>query len=371
MASRIRALVVDDSALMRRYLTEILESDPAIEVVGTARDGEEAVLAALSLRPDVITLDINMPRMDGLTALQYIMAEAPCPVLVVSSLTQKGALATFEALELGAVDYIAKPEGTVSLGIKALSAEIVSKVKAVARANLRHARRARPRPGRARRPCPPVRVPAGGTGKIVVIGVSTGGPKTLMEILPQLPGDFPVPVVVVQHMPAHFTAAFAERLNHHCALQVKEAANEDTLQPGRVLVAPGGYHLKVRKRLGSPEIRCQLSREPATLYVPSVSVTLSSLLEVVGPQRLVGVLLTGMGDDGADEMVKIREGGGFTIAEAEETAIVWGMPREAIERGGATRVLPAYAIAQALVEEVTESAAGGNRTAHPKAEGGG
>lgn len=367
MPDQIRVLVVDDSALMRRYLTEILEGDPAIRVVGTARDGEEAVLAALSLRPDVITLDINMPKMDGLTALQYIMAQAPCPVLVISSLTQKGALTTFEALELGAVDYIAKPEGTVSLGIKDLSAEIVSKVKAVARANLRHVRKVGPQPGRTKRPCPPARSPVEVTEKVVVIGVSTGGPKTLMDILPQLPGDFPAPVVVVQHMPAHFTAAFAQRLNQHCALQVKEAADEDILQPGWVLVAPGGYHLKVRKKLGSAEIKCRLSREPETLYVPSVSVTFSSLLDVVGARCLIGVLLTGMGNDGANEMVKIRQGGGFTIAEAEETAVVWGMPREAIERGGATLVLPSYAIAQALVEEVNKCAAGRNRTAYTKA----
>ena len=363
MAGRVRVLVVDDSALMRRYLTEILESDPAVTVVGRARDGEEAVLKAVELKPDVVTLDINMPKMDGLTALQYIMVQAPCPVVVVSSLTQKGALATFEALELGAVDYVAKPEGTVSAGIKALADEIVAKVKTAARARWRRAGPSSKVPKGAVVVPAPAKTFCGRSERIVVIGVSTGGPRTLMDILPRLPRDFPAPVVVVQHMPADFTGPFAERLDRHCALRVKEAANNDGLTPGQVLVAPGGYHLKVRKRLGSREIRCHLSREPATLYVPSVSVTMASLLDVVDARRLIGVLLTGMGDDGADTMVRIKQGGGLTIAEAEETAIVWGMPREAIERGGAALVLPSHAIADALVEEVIRGVAGNGRDA--------
>lgn len=367
MADKIRVLVVDDSALMRRYLTEILETDPSIIVVGRARDGEEAVLKAMELKPDVVTLDINMPKMDGLTALQYIMVQAPCPVVVVSSLTQKGALATFEALELGAIDYVAKPEGTVSAGIKALAAEIVAKVKTAARANWRRARPSLKRPARTEAVPLPARLSCERAERIVVIGVSTGGPRTLMDILPRLPRDFPAPVIVVQHMPADFTGPFADRLNRHCALRVKEAANNDVLTPGQVLVAPGGCHLKVRKRLGSREISCHLSREPATLYVPSVSVTMASLLDVVDTRRLIGVLLTGMGDDGADTMVRIKQGGGLTIAEAEETAIVWGMPREAIERGGAALVLPSYAIADALVEEVTRGVTGNGRHAHSTA----
>lgn len=368
MAAKIRVLVVDDSALMRRYLTEILETDPAIVVVDRARDGEEAVLKAMELKPDVVTLDINMPKMDGLTALQYIMIQAPCPVVVVSSLTQKGALATFEALELGAVDYVAKPEGTVSAGIKALADEIVAKVKTAARANWRRARPSLERPTRTAAVRLPAKLPCERAESIVVIGVSTGGPRTLMDILPRLPRDFPAPVIVVQHMPANFTGPFAERLDRHCALRVKEAANNDVLTPGQILLAPGGCHLKVRKRLGSREIRCHLSREPAAIYMPSVSVTMASLLDVVDAHCLIGVLLTGMGDDGADTMVRMKQRGGLTIAEAEETAIVWGMPREAIERGGAALVLPSYAIADALVEEVTRRVTGSDRHAHSTAE---
>lgn len=352
MKRRIRVLVVDDSALMRKYLRKILEEDPGLEVVEMARDGEEAVEKNLALRPDVITLDLNMPKMDGLTALQYIMHTAPCPVVVVSSLTQRGALATFEAFELGAVECVAKPEGTVSLGIDQVGEEIRRKVRAAAQAKVKS--RA-PVSGRQR--AAPPRKPAVSPGasfeKVVVIGVSTGGPKTLGEVLPRLPGDLPAPVVVVQHMPEGFTRYFAVRLNETCALHVKEAEDGEPLTRGSIVVARGGYHLKFSRGTGKRELVVRLSREPrGSLYIPSVGVTLQSLRQLVKDDQIVGVMLTGMGSDGADEMALIKRGGGRTIAESEETAVVWGMPREVWERGGAEVLAPAYEIPRLIVDAV-------------------
>jgi len=350
---RIRVLIADDSALMRRILMEMLASDDQIEVVDTARDGKEAVTKALELRPDVVTMDVNMPVMDGLTALQYILLKAPCSVIMVSSLTQEGAFTTLEALELGAVDFVGKPGGTISLGIKQLKEELIAKVKAAARAKLRPRR---PEKAHALAPRPPRPRFRSGIGqhslKVVVIGVSTGGPRTLMDILPYLPQDLPAAVLVVQHMPENFTASFARRLDQSCQVAVKEAADGDELMPGKVLVARGGYHLKIEKNTGGGLVT-RLSRQPAgALYVPSVNITIQSVLEKVPPRDIVGVILTGMGDDGADMMVEIRKRGGYTIAEAEETAVVWGMPRETYLRGGAEVVAPSYRIAQQIIKGV-------------------
>lgn len=358
MFRKTRVLIVDDSALMRKYLREIIEEDRELEVVGAARDGQEAVELNLSLEPDVITMDINMPRLDGLTAIQHIMARRPCPVLVVSSLTQKGALTTFEALELGAVDYVPKPDGTVSLQIKNAAREIRDKIKAVRRVRVGALKyKSRPGSGSAgpappAKPGRPVAAP-GESEKLVFIGVSTGGPKTLMEILPHLPGDFGAPVVVVQHMPGTFTRPFAERLNRECRIEVRESEEGMPLIPGRAVVARGGVHLRIDRRPGEKVCRLRHSHRPAdALYKPSVEVAFRSALECVDARDLVAVLLTGMGDDGADAMVDIRQAGGLTIAEAEETAVVWGMPGEAVKRGGAAVVLPNYAIAGALIKAV-------------------
>nr|WP_236777926.1 chemotaxis response regulator protein-glutamate methylesterase [Anoxybacter fermentans] len=352
-SKKIRVLIADDSAFMRRILKEMLSSDYQIEVVGTARNGEEAVTKALELRPDVVTMDVNMPGMDGLTALQYILLKAPCSVIMVSSLTQEGAFTTLEALELGAVDFVGKPGGTVSLGIRQLKEEIIAKVKAAARARLRPRRLERVRVLNQR---PLSSRFSSGTRqyslKVVVIGVSTGGPRTLMDILPYLPKDLPAVVLVVQHMPENFTASFAQRLDQSCQMAVKEASDGDELTPGKVLVARGGYHLKIEKN-ASGRLVARLSRQPANvLYVPSVNVTMQSVLEKVSPRNIIGVLLTGMGDDGADMMVKIRKQGGYTIAEAEETAVVWGMPREAYIRGGAEVIVPSYCIAEQIIKGV-------------------
>jgi len=348
--SAVRVLVVDDSAFMRRQLTRILEADRDLEVVGIARNGQEAVDKVKELEPDVVTLDINMPVMDGLTALTYIMMERPTPCLMVSSLTQEGALATFEALELGAVDFVPKPSGTISMDIDTQAEEILQKVRAAARARLRSGRRkAASRAEReeiGRRSTP--RVAASSAG-VVAIGVSTGGPQTLLEILPFLPADLPAPVLIVQHMPPSFTGPLAKRLNDACAIQVKEAEQNEPLLPGWGYVAPGGYHLTVaQSTLGRGPVAHLSDRPKGYAFCPSVDVLFESVARVCGPPS-VGVLLTGMGSDGADGMVRIRQAGGFTIAESEETAVVFGMPREAIERGGAQVVAPAPKIADQIV----------------------
>jgi two-component system chemotaxis response regulator CheB len=348
---KIRVLIVDDSALMRKVLNEILSSDPEIEVIGTARDGEDGINKAIELEPDVITMDINMPGMDGLTALQYIVSQGICPVIMVSSLTQEGALATFEALELGAFDYVAKPGGTISLNLKKISDEIIEKVKVAGREGvLGRIRRRLKRTAEHR-----VEVtkkskalPTGEVRKAVAIGVSTGGPKTLMEILPELPPDLDAAMFIVQHMPSNFTASFAKRLDQYSQIAIKEAEAGDIVTNNSGYLGKGGYHLLLRRDRTNEDIRIRLSTKPEHLFVPSVNVMMESVLEAFG-SNTVGVLLTGMGDDGADAMVKIKNAGGITIAESEETAIVFGMPKEAIERGGADIIAPSYKIAEEII----------------------
>lgn len=362
MGKKIRVLVADDSAFMRRCLKDILESEEDIEVIDTARDGREAVEKTRKLYPDVVTLDINMPHMDGLNALQHIMSLAPCPVVIISSLTTEGALTTLEALELGAVDFVAKPGGTISLGIKQLADEIVAKVRAAALSNRKligRAKFSRKSAGEIKR--------QDASGKInewilkdeivVIIGVSTGGPKTLMEILPRIPSDFLGAVLVVQHMPPAFTESFAKRLDQYCNLPVREASDGTAVEPGTITIAKGGWHLVVERDAGKLGLKVRLTREPEeALYKPSVNITMKSVLENMDGRNIIGVLLTGMGDDGADMMVEIRKKGGFTIAESEETAVVYGMPRAAIERGGADIVAPAYKIGDIISKKVNEYA---------------
>ncbi len=353
--AKIRVLIADDSALMRREIRRILESDPDIEVVAAARNGRDAVEKNRQLEPDVVALDINMPEMDGLTALQYIMMESPRPVVMISSLTQEGALASYEALELGAVDFVGKPGGTISRDIARVGREIIYKIKAAAGANRERLLPARAR-RRPRRPAArhSVRARPGRRERIVVIGQSTGGPGTIMDILPFLPADLGAPVIIVQHMPATFTPSFAQRLDANCALPFKEAARGDLVEPNHGFLAPGDYHLLLASRgMGKSGALIRLSNEPAdTLHKPSVDVTMMSVLETYGGPNIVAVLLTGMGADGAEAMVAIRRAGGRTIAEAEETCVVFGMPREAIARGGAEFVLPSYEIGEKIVELV-------------------
>ena len=354
--AKISVVIADDSALMRREIKKILETDPQIEVVAAARDGQDAVKKTREFDPDVVALDINMPVMDGLTALQYIMMECPRPVVMVSSLTQEGALTSYEALELGAVDFVGKPGGTISRDIDKVGEEIIYKIKAAARANrkrLGRLRGKRHRTGPAKR-SKQLTKPVKSRGKIVVIGQSTGGPVTIMDILPFLPEDLGAPVIVVQHMPGSFTPSFAQRLDSNCALPFKEAQRGDIIEPNHGYLAPGDIHLLLAPR-GADKAGslARLSLTPEnTLHKPSVDVTMMSVLKLYGGPNIIAVLLTGMGADGADAMAAIRQAGGRTIAESEETCVVFGMPQEAIARGGAEFVLPSYQIGKKIVELV-------------------
>jgi len=356
VSNKIKVLIADDSALMRKVLKEIILTDPSLEVVGTARDGQDAIEKVHELKPDVITMDINMPVMDGLTSMQYILNDYPdLPVLIISSLTTEGALTTFEALELGAFDYIAKPSGTVSANIHVIGKEIIQKIKlAYKNANKKNIRNRIKRLSvskTTKKTVPATKTFASktdGLSKIVVIGVSTGGPSALMEVLPLIPPDLKAALIVIQHMPPSFTTSFAKRLDAACRLPFKEAEAGDILKDGRGYLAPGGYQLLVRRERGM----IRLSTSPKTVFMPSVNVTMESVLDAFGGEKVIGVLMTGMGDDGADAMVKIRQAGGITIAEDESTAVVFGMLREAIERGGAQIIAPSYMIAEEIIKAV-------------------
>ena len=349
----MKLLIVDDSALMRRQLTQIFAAAGGFEI-NQARNGREAVELNRSFLPDVVTLDINMPEMDGLTALSLIMAERPVPVVMVSSLTEAGALATFEALNLGAVDYIVKPGGTISLSIGQITEELVGKVRSAARARVKSARPAgalvqRLREEKNKIVARPLKLrhtvaPEG----LVIIGVSTGGPRTLEEILPRLPADFPWAVLIAQHMPAAFTKSFAERLNLACALQVVEAAAPMVVEPGTIYIARGSADMLLAQRAGKLTVLPK-PESAQHLWHPSVELLGRSVLEHCEPTRVTAVMLTGMGNDGAHAFAEIKQRGGYTIAESEESAVVFGMPKELIEKRGASIVLPADKIADQLI----------------------
>jgi two-component system chemotaxis response regulator CheB len=335
---------------MRQTLKRIIAASADLDLVGLARDGEDAVSKARELRPDVVSMDINMPKLDGITALQMILQERICPVLMVSSLTQQGTATTFECLELGAFDFVAKPDGTVSSNLGVVGDELISKLRAAAsRGILDRQQRNRER----RKPYQP---PSKATfqtvthPKAVAIGISTGGPATLQEVLPQIPVDVPASIFLVQHMPPAFIASFAKRLDEHCALKVVEGRSGMPVEPSVCYVAPGGMHLCLHRKM-TGEVVIRTPAIPETLFVPSVGVMMASVLNIYGKDT-IGVLMTGIGDDGADQMVAIKQAGGHTIAESEQTAVVYGMPREAIERGGACVVAPSHEVAGEIVKAV-------------------
>ena len=345
-----KILIVDDSALMRKLLREIFEKEGDF-VIETARNGKEAIEKNLSFQPDVITLDINMPEMDGITALAHIMNQRPVPVVMVSSLTEKGALATFEALNLGAVDYVTKPGVTISLNIDEIRDEIISKVRSATRAKLKTkalVRKIREEREKILKPSPPKEVSTKDE-RLVLIGVSTGGPRTLEEILPELPADFPMPVIVAQHMPPTFTKSFAERLNSICELNVVEVDHPTPVETGTIYIGKGGTYVVLARRAQKLIVHSK-PENPSFLWHPSVEILGRSALEHCDPQKIIAVMLTGMGYDGADAFTEIKKRGGKTIAESEESAVVFGMPRELIERNGATVVLPAEKIAKQLIK---------------------
>lgn len=364
-----KVLVVDDSALMRRLLSAVLTQ--AGWTVAAARNGREGVEQLIEWQPDVVTLDINMPEMDGLTALSLMMQARPTPIVMVSSLTEKGAQATMEALALGAVDFIAKPGGTISLSIDDIQALLLEKVRTASRIRLRPGRPAAAMPAPVQRaPRPALARPApasprtttsapasaspaplrGGMGRcpgLVLIGISTGGPRTLEDVLPQLPSDFPWPVLVAQHMPPNFTLAFAQRMDRMCALEVVEVGEPMPLEPGRIHIGRGGTDLVVVERLGRLVAQPR-PESPAHPWHPSADVMVESAMRVLPASQLVGVLMTGMGFDGAQAMAELKARGGRTIAEAESSCVVFGMPSELIQRGGASVVLPSQDVARQL-----------------------
>jgi two-component system chemotaxis response regulator CheB len=345
----IRVLIADDSAMMRKMLRKILEIDPEIEVIAAARDGNDVVEKARELRPDVITMDVNMPGQDGITALQYIINDKICPVIMVSSLTQEGAITTFEALELGAFDFVGKPGGTVSSNMESVGAELLAKVKAAV--GTKNKRKAPERLARASRQ-PTEKTPAisGKVMKVVAMGISTGGPKVIYEVLPQLPANINAALFMVQHMPPNFTATYAKRLNDACKVEVVEAQAGMKVEAGVVYVGSGGRHLNLVKNAAG-EVLIRLPTKPDHLFIPSVSVMMDSVLNIYG-RRTIGVIMTGMGDDGANAMVNIRQAGGITIAESEESAIVFGMPGETIKRGGAEIIVPIWDIAGEIIKAI-------------------
>lgn len=364
-----RLLIADDSALMRKLLSGIFTEEGDFEIA-TARDGEEALEMARRFQPEVATLDIHMPVLDGLACLSRLMLENPCPVVMVSSLTRDGATATLDALALGAVDYVAKPDGALSLHIDQMRPLLVSKVRTAARARLRPSLRLRERVQRQMRLAQeraaavmprPRAFPAPATGAaplsdaagggLVVIGASTGGPHALESILSALPATLGWPVVVAQHMPSQFTAIFAERLDRLCALRVMEVAEPTLLTPGRVYIARGDADMIIARRpAGLMAIPAPAS--PDHVWHPSVDRLVESAMRHVAPGCLLGVLATGMGNDGAATLAELRKQGGRVIAEAEETAVIWGMPGELVRRGGADAVLSLPDIAAAIVREV-------------------
>jgi two-component system chemotaxis response regulator CheB len=362
MSEPVRVLVVDDSALMRKLIPRILERDSSIQVIGTAMDGTFGLQKIEELKPHVVTLDLEMPRMDGMEALRVITRKHRLPVIVVSSHTTEGASATFRALALGAFDFVPKPRDAASAHMEEIAAELISKIKQAARTGVPKTPELIFGPRKvekiaAKRQLRPT--------KIVAIGVSTGGPNALQYLFSQIPGDFPGAILVVQHMPEGFIELFARRLNECSALEVKEARSGDVLLAGRALICPSNRHLKVRRMpLGDVVI---LSDDPRVNgHRPSADVMFQSVARELGSQA-VAVLMTGMGEDGAEGMGAVKSAGGITIAQDEESCVVYGMPKAAIERGYASRVVSLETLASTLQVHCTADRRGEGSTLLPEA----
>ncbi|MFO1338186.1 MAG: chemotaxis response regulator protein-glutamate methylesterase [Burkholderiaceae bacterium] len=356
--AKTRVVVVDDSALVRSLLAEIINRQPDMECIGSAADPFAAREMIRNLNPDVITLDVEMPRMDGIDFLSKLMRLRPMPVVMVSTLTERGAEVTMRALELGALDFVAKPKIGVADGLKQLAEEITEKIRIASKAHVKRA----PTPPAAAAPTAPGAAagaakpgpsvsPLGrlSTEKIIFIGASTGGTEATKEVLMNLPADSPA-VVITQHMPPGFTKSYAARLDTLCKIRVKEAVDGERVLPGHAYIAPGGLHLSV-ERSGANYVARVRDGEPVNRHKPSVEVLFESAARVVG-QNAFGIMLTGMGADGARAMKAMREAGSYNYAQNESTCVVFGMPREAIQHGAAHEVLPLQDIAPHLMEKL-------------------
>ena len=347
MSERIRVLVVDDSALMRKLIPAVLERDPSIEVIGTAMDGAFALKKIEEFHPDVVTLDLEMPRMDGIETLRLIMKRAPLPVIVFSTHSKEGGYSTFKALALGAIDFVAKPKDAAAGNLDAVAMQLIEKIKVAKRASGRKLRpnvevESQPILKKTKRATLP-------PNRIIAVGISTGGPNALQFMLSQIPADFPACFVIVQHMPEGFTEMFAQRLNECCALDVQEARSGDLLVAGRVLICPGNRHIMVR-RMPRGDMAVLSDSPPVNGHRPSADVLFHSVAQEF-PLTSVGVIMTGMGDDGAEGLGAIKAAGGTTIAQSEDTCVVSGMPRAAILKGYANKIVSLDAMGSFLVSQ--------------------
>ncbi len=362
MKDRVRVLVVDDSALMRKLIPLILERDPDVEVVGTAMDGAFALRKIAELRPDVVTLDLEMPRMDGIETLRMIMRSAPLPVIVFSTHSKEGAYSTFKALALGAIDFVAKPNDAAAGHLETVAGQLIEKIKVAKRAG---GPRLIPRaevdvPIRRKKQARPAVQP----NRVIAIGISTGGPNALQYLLSQIPAEFPATFVVVQHMPEGFTEMFARRLDECCAMDVQEAKSGDLLVAGRVLICPGNRHIMVR-RMPRGEMVILSDGPPINGHRPSVDVLFHSVAQEFGLTS-VGILMTGMGEDGAEGLGAIKSAGGVTIAQSEETCVVPGMPRAAINKGYAAKIIPLDGLSQFLITQYSSDRSSPDKADSPE-----
>ncbi len=332
--SKVRVLIIDDSAYSRQTIKKMLESDPRIEVVGIASDGIDAMAKTVRLKPDLITLDIEMPEMDGFSFLRWLMQNRPTPVIIVSSYSDSKTV--FKALEFGAADFVAKPPRMVSTEFNKLERDLLLKVKGIKDLRMDRLSKTLVLLQEEDSLQPVIEKPEG-TIEAVAIGSSTGGPAALKIILTRLPSDFPG-IAVSQHMPRGFTASFAERLNAISKVRIKEAAEDEEFQRGKVLICPGGFHMHFKKKGNRVFVGLKESKS-TDKYIPSIDVMMSSLSDIFGRQTM-GIVLTGMGNDGKSGMLEIKKRGGYTIVESADTAVVYGMPSEVIKAGAAERVLP-------------------------------
>lgn len=344
----IKVLVVDDSAFMRKLVSDVLNASLGMIVINTARNGLEAIEKIKVNRPDVITMDIEMPGMDGLSALKQIMEQYPIPVVMLSSLTKTGAETTLKALELGAVDFIAKSSGPIA-NIQGIGEELINKVRAAAKANVKPTTKPA---GILQKPAMKLSPSSAYEEKVVAIGTSTGGPRALQEIITKIPAHFPSGILIVQHMPPGFTKSLAERLNSISAIEVKEAADGDIVRPGLALIAPGDYHMRVERI--AKRVLVKISQDAQIGgHRPAVDPMLLSVADVYR-QNAVGVILTGMGHDGTIGIKAIKGRGGYTIAEDQSTSVVYGMPRSAKESGAVDKMVPLPLVAGEIIDYITK-----------------